>query len=258
MPVASPGVRHKGKITTMGCFEFLKVMMFIFNSIIFLAGAGILAVGVWVKVDSGSLLGLLGNLNNSSAGLSQIVNVGYLLIAIGGVLLIMGFLGCCGAIRENKCLLLTFFIILLIIFIAEVAAAVVILAFKPLVANVINVLGSAVVTSIKNEYGKNVDVTGPWNLTMISLKCCGFNNFTDFTGSPFYQRNNTYPDMCCSTYPCTYQNAANATLSGCFRQFVTLVEKNTVILVGVAFGIAALELSAMIVSMTLYCKIGKK
>lgn len=71
-----------------------------------LAGAGLLAVGIWVKVDSGSILGLLQTLNNGPPELKQVLNVGYLLIAVGAVLLLLGFLGCCGAVRESKCMLL--------------------------------------------------------------------------------------------------------------------------------------------------------
>lgn len=59
-----------------------------------------------MKVDSGSLLGLLGNVEDSP-GLSQLVNAAYLLIGVGAVLLVIGFLGCCGAVRESRCMLLT-------------------------------------------------------------------------------------------------------------------------------------------------------
>lgn len=72
-----------------------------------LAGAAILGVGVWVKVDSGSLMGILGNLEGAPSGLSQLVYVSYVLIAVGAVLLIIGFLGCCGAVKESRCMLLT-------------------------------------------------------------------------------------------------------------------------------------------------------
>ena len=34
------------------------------------------------------------------------MDVGYLLIAIGLLLLVIGFLGCCGAMKESKCMLL--------------------------------------------------------------------------------------------------------------------------------------------------------
>lgn len=72
-----------------------------------LAGAAILAVGVWVKVDSSSFLGILDDVEGVPAELSQLVNISYLLIALGAVLLVIGFLGCCGAIKESRCMLLT-------------------------------------------------------------------------------------------------------------------------------------------------------
>ncbi|TWW64301.1 Tetraspanin-1 [Takifugu flavidus] len=91
----------------MGCTGFLNTMMFLFNGIIFLAGAAILGVGIWVKVDSGSIFGLIEKLENAPEEVTQLLNVAYLLIALGSVLLIIGFLGCCGAMRQSKCMLLT-------------------------------------------------------------------------------------------------------------------------------------------------------
>lgn len=72
-----------------------------------LAGAAILGVGIWVTVDSSSILGVLSHIKDAPPELAQLANVGYLLIAVGSILAIMGFLGCCGAITENKCMLLT-------------------------------------------------------------------------------------------------------------------------------------------------------
>lgn len=60
-------------------------------------------MGIWVSVDGGSFLQLLGPF--SSQGM-QFVNVGFFCIAIGSVLVLMGLLGCCGAHEESKCLLL--------------------------------------------------------------------------------------------------------------------------------------------------------
>lgn len=71
-----------------------------------LAGVAILGVGIWVKVDSGSVLNFLGKIDNMPTELSQVLNVGYLLIAVGILLVIIGFLGCCGAMKESKCMLL--------------------------------------------------------------------------------------------------------------------------------------------------------
>ncbi|KAI5097462.1 tetraspanin 35 [Silurus meridionalis] len=239
----------------MACFRFLKTMMFIFNGIIFLAGAGILAVGIWVKVDKYSIMSTLQVLPGAPPELKQVLNVGYLLIAVGSVLLLLGFLGCCGAVRESRCMLLTFFVIILIVFIAEVAGAIVILVFKGLIQNLVNQVGSTIVDSIRKDYGANPDVTGLWNATMDLLNCCGFNNYTDFTGSPYVQNNNLYPSQCCLVQPCRQFNATVANVIGCYPVLIKFVDSNTVIIIAVALGIAALELFAMAVSMTLYCQI---
>ncbi|XP_005802842.1 tetraspanin-1-like [Xiphophorus maculatus] len=241
----------------MGCFGFLKAMMIAFNGIIFLAGIGILGVGIWVKVDSGSIFNFLGKIDNVPPEINQVLNVGYLLIAIGALLVVIGFLGCCGAIRESKCMLVLFFMIVLLVFIAEVAGAVVILVFRPVADSLFEKVGTAAVKSIQKDYGSNTDITGLWNTTMDGLKCCGFYNYTDFTGSPYYTaHNNTYPPRCCLVVsPCNATMADSKIADGCFPKIKKLIDSNTVVIVGVALGIAALEICAMIVSMTLYCRI---
>ncbi|XP_070704014.1 tetraspanin 35 [Pempheris klunzingeri] len=242
----------------MGCFGFLKVMMFVFNGIIFLAGAAILGVGIWVKVDSGSILNFLGKIEDAPAELTQVLNVGYLLIAIGALLLVIGFLGCCGAIRESRCMLLMFFIIVLVVFIAEVAGAVVILVFRPLADKLFVKIGKAAVQNIRKDYGKNPDITGLWNTTMTTLQCCGFYNASDFMGSPYYvDHGQLYPPQCCPglSSPCPTAADGVTSISGCFPKIKQLIDDNTVVIVAVALGIAALEICAMAVSMILYCKI---
>ncbi|XP_072298333.1 tetraspanin 35 isoform X2 [Eucyclogobius newberryi] len=240
----------------MSCARCLKFLMLFFNGIIFLAGAGILAVGIWVKVDSGSILGFLGKIPNAPSELSQVLNVGYLLIALGALLVIIGFLGCCGAMRESKCMLLLFFVIVMLIFLAEVAGAIVLLVFRPLVDSLFVKFGIIAVQNIRTDYGKNDDVTGLWDTTMSTLKCCGFNNYTDFINST-YHRNNGYPSMCCQDggAPCGNNTNSTASVPGCFTRIKALIEDNSKVIIGVALGIAVLELGAMITSMSLFCSL---
>ncbi|KAM9779743.1 tetraspanin 35 [Neosynchiropus ocellatus] len=243
----------------MGCFGFLKFMMFVFNGIIFLAGAAILGVGIWVKVDSGSIFDLLGKIENLPPELGQVLHVGYLLIAIGALLLLIGFLGCCGAVKESRCMLLLFFIIILVVFIAEVIGAIIILVFRPLAGEILDKIGGAAVKNIREDYGKNPDITILWNTTMSTMNCCGFYNASDFLGSPYYFGNgNRYPPLCCSDAsdePCTQSMAESSPVPGCFPKFSTMIESNTGAIVAVALAIAALEICAMIVSMVLYCQV---
>lgn len=68
-----------------------------------LGGLTLLAMGIWVSVDGGSFLQLLGPFARQGM---QFVNVGFFCIAIGAALVLLGLLGCCGAHKESKCLLL--------------------------------------------------------------------------------------------------------------------------------------------------------
>ncbi|XP_043941879.1 tetraspanin-1 [Protopterus annectens] len=238
----------------MGCFTFIKVLMILFNAIIFLAGGVLLGVGIWVSVDGGSFTKVIGPISSVAV---QFVNVGYFCIAIGAILVILGFLGCCGAQRESKCLLLLFFSIILVIFIAEVAAAVVALVYTSLAESV---LRAWVTPTLKTDYGKQKDITTIWNTTMLELKCCGFTNYTDFTDSYYTQHNNgNYPPFCCNTTSstCTGNDAAESKVQGCYVQLVDIIQKNAAIVGGIAAGICALELAAMVVSMYIYCKLDK-
>uniref|UniRef100_A0A3B5LU79 Tetraspanin n=1 Tax=Xiphophorus couchianus TaxID=32473 RepID=A0A3B5LU79_9TELE len=100
-------------------WEFLQCMfqlVFLFKP---LAGTGVLAVGLWLRFDSRTKPLFEGE-DSPSVFFTGV----YLLIAAGGLMMVVGFLGCCGAIKESPCMLGLFFIFLLIIFAAEVAAGI--------------------------------------------------------------------------------------------------------------------------------------
>ena len=59
-----------------------------------------LGVGIWVAVGGDSFKQLV-------SSDPAIFNAVYIIIAVGALLFVVGFLGCCGAIKENKCLLAT-------------------------------------------------------------------------------------------------------------------------------------------------------
>ncbi|KAK2101483.1 hypothetical protein P7K49_019149 [Saguinus oedipus] len=48
----------------------------------------------------------------------------YILIGAGALMMLVGFLGCCGAVQESQCMLGLFFGFLLVIFAIEIAAAI--------------------------------------------------------------------------------------------------------------------------------------
>ncbi|XP_059832345.1 uncharacterized protein LOC132397532 [Hypanus sabinus] len=81
------------------CLQCLKYLMFVFNLLFWLAGCGILGVGIWLAVTQGNFATLSATFPFLSAA-----NV---LMGMGTVAMVVGFLGCVGAIKENKCLLLS-------------------------------------------------------------------------------------------------------------------------------------------------------
>nr|XP_058937375.1 tetraspanin-9 isoform X2 [Kogia breviceps] len=94
-----------------GCLCCLKYTMFLFNLIFWLCGCGLLGVGIWLSVSQGNFATFSPSFPSLSAA--------NLVMAIGTIVMVTGFLGCLGAIKENRCLLLSFFIVLLIILLAE-------------------------------------------------------------------------------------------------------------------------------------------
>uniref|UniRef100_A0A8B9MSR1 Uncharacterized protein n=1 Tax=Accipiter nisus TaxID=211598 RepID=A0A8B9MSR1_9AVES len=62
-----------------------------------LGGCGILGVGIWLAVTQGNFATLSSSFPSLSAA--------NLLIVTGTFVMIIGFVGCIGAIKENKCLL---------------------------------------------------------------------------------------------------------------------------------------------------------
>ncbi|NXA21559.1 TSN1 protein, partial [Ibidorhyncha struthersii] len=221
-----------------------------------LSGGTLLGVGIWVTVDDQSFLEIFGALSSS---VLQVVYVSYFLIAIGAILLVIGFLGCYGAQKDSKCLLMMFFSVVLIIFIAEIAAAVVALVYTGLAETLL----TAVVTPLlKEKYGPDKSFTHIWNVTMNEVHCCGLNNYTDFTDSTWYNDYGTYPDPCSlvvrGSLPLAHPHLRGCFLQGCFNQLLEEIKTNAGVVGGVAVGIAALEIAAMAVSMYLYCKLDQK
>ncbi|KAI5626227.1 CD81 antigen, partial [Silurus asotus] len=88
-----------------------------------LAGCVILGVSLWLRHDEKTSSLLVLKFEDTEAPNTFYISV-YILIAVGAVMMFVGFLGCYGAIQESQCLLGTFFTCLVILFACEVAAGI--------------------------------------------------------------------------------------------------------------------------------------
>jgi len=103
----------------------------------------------------------------------------YALIGIGALVFLIGFLGCCGALKENKCLLGLYLFFLIIIAGAEIAAGVLGFIHK---TNIEDKIAVTLEDKWEQYYsGKNTSVTVITAIKAVEsgLKCCNFETITD-------------------------------------------------------------------------------
>ncbi|KAM6943650.1 CD81 protein-like [Xenentodon cancila] len=159
-----------------GCTKCIKYMLFFFNFIFWLAGGVILGVALWLRHDNkiSSLLDL--ELDGSQPPNTFYISV-HILIAVGAVMMVVGFLGCYGAIQESQCLLGTFFACLVILFACEVAAGIWGYMHKDTVSKEMitfydNVYDQAMTDTITNEERKTA-IAKVLKVFHETLNCCG-------------------------------------------------------------------------------------
>lgn len=90
----------KNILTCQQVFREKAIYFFVVNVILCLfqlCGLGVLGIGVWIRTDMVQFDELLGK--------SMVPIAAYILIAAGGVVLLISLVGCLGALKENRVLL---------------------------------------------------------------------------------------------------------------------------------------------------------
>uniref|UniRef100_A0A914ULT0 Tetraspanin n=1 Tax=Plectus sambesii TaxID=2011161 RepID=A0A914ULT0_9BILA len=107
----------------------IKFLVFALNLLICLGGAVILGVSLWANLDK-NFSSNIGEFIEKTKLPSDYADLGkyqaslWVLVGVGALLFLVGFLGCCGAACENTLLLTLFFIIVLILAVIELGAAI--------------------------------------------------------------------------------------------------------------------------------------
>ncbi|XP_014666148.1 PREDICTED: tetraspanin-9-like [Priapulus caudatus] len=147
-----------------------KMLLFVFNFVFWLSGAGLIAVGIWFLVaeENAYILEILG----TSSDDELMTVAAWAVIGIGVLVFVIGFLGCCGAIKESKCMLITYFICLLIILVAEVGAGVMAVVYKD---SITEFMDKEIPDSLKTSYKDPTmnSYTEAWDWMQVTLECCG-------------------------------------------------------------------------------------
>lgn len=247
------------------CIKVTKYFLFLFNLLFFILGAVILGFGVWILADRRSFIYVL---QTSS---SSVTMGAYVFIGVGAVTMLMGFLGCIGAVNEVRCLLGLYFAFLLLILIAQVAAGVL---FYFNMNKVKEEMGSVVIGVIKNyKDGQEDSLQEGWDYVQAQAKCCGWVSFYNWTENLELMNHTTI------TYPCScekngeddirlmrkgfckvldsnstsYNNPEDWPVyqEGCMEKVQSWLQDNLGIILGVCVGVAVIELLGMVLSLCL-------
>ncbi|XP_078272753.1 tetraspanin-8-like [Rhinoraja longicauda] len=227
-----------------GVSKCIKYSMFIFNFLFWLSGTIILAVSIWIRVSKDGLkqLGIMG-----MADFYPAIN---LLIAVGAIIMVFGFLGCCGAIKESRCMLILFFIGLLLILAIQITGGILCAVHK-----------SEIGKTLKEQFAKLIPLSDQLDNVKQQIeeiqkenKCCGLlEGYKDWKNIPVScMCDDKDLDSCIKT------PSGFAWAKSCGTVLIEVLKGNLVIVVGVALGLAVVEIFGLILSMTLYCQIKNK
>ncbi|KAM7328176.1 hypothetical protein ACRRTK_012268 [Alexandromys fortis] len=234
-----------------GC---LKYSMFFFNFLFWICGTLILALAIWVRVSKDGKEMVASGVNGTNPFIA--VNI---LIAVGAIIMVLGFLGCCGAVKESRCMLLLFFIGLLLILFLQVAAGILGATFKSESSRLLNETLHENVKLLTNTTEEAEEFQKAMISFQAEFKCCGLVNGAEDWGSNF--KNDAQESCKCPNTTgsqCAPYQGFNVNTQTCLSLIKDLVEKNIIIVIGVAFGLAVIEILGLVFSMVLYCQIGSK
>ncbi|XP_061740831.1 CD82 antigen-like isoform X4 [Nerophis ophidion] len=185
----------------------------------------------------------------------------YILIGVGAFSMVIGFLGCLGAICESQCLLGLYFACLLLILIAEIVAGSLVYFYK----GVVNEKLSKIVSNVLDNYPENNSTAKqPLDFIQRNMECCGWNGPMDWNGNMVIINSSQL------LFPCSCQNVSIATGNvskngfceaqtpdwpvydtGCSARVESLFLTNIGVVLSICIGITFIELMGMILAIRL-------
>ncbi|XP_020792115.1 tetraspanin-5a [Boleophthalmus pectinirostris] len=234
----------------------IKYFIFGFNILFWLLGMALVGIGLWAWSEKGVL-----------SNISSITDLGgldpvWLFMVVGGVMFILGFAGCIGALRENTFLLKFFSVFLGIIFFLELTTGVLAFVFKDWIKDQLNLF----INNNIRAYRDDIDLQNLIDFTQEYWECCGafgaddwnlniYFNCTD--GNPSRERCGV-PFSCCTKDPaedvintqCGYDIRAKPdseqkdyiNVKGCVPQFEKWLQENLTLVAGIFIGVALLQI----------------
>jgi len=253
---------------------WVKYTMFLFNFLFWLLGALLVAIGVYAVLDKWAS-GEGFRLENV---FDVLFNLAFLLIIVGGVVFIVSFAGCIGALRENMCLLKFYSFCLLMFFLIEMALAALGFIF-PQKVNVF--LEGDLKTELIQNYRDDLDFQNFIDTVQQDFECCGISTdgFRDWSKNQYFNctdkvEDNPSVERCGVPFSCCLKDQSNELINymcgfgvqelkddkkigariymtGCIPKLRQFFEQNLYTVGGIALGVALAQLLVIWLSRTL-------
>lgn len=234
--------------------NFLKFVVYVFTFIFWLTGCAFLAIGVWILFVKHSFASLLGN--------STFPIATYLMIGIGGFIVVTGIMGCAGARVENRCLLVLYSVFLLLIFLLEAISGVLAYMYEGIIREE---LSRSLNDTMMKNYNYDAHLTAAIDDMQQRFLCCGAVSFKDWQKSQWLREDrnttNKAPDSCCMSYSqgCAISDhPSNIYYRGCSPRLAQYTKESLMIIGGVGLGLCCVQIFGVIFSCCLVRKIKDK
>jgi len=270
-----------------GCLgKTIKYLLFATNFLVFVLGCAVLGVGIWVLVDANTFMDLFGQINDilgEDLSISIYSSATYILIAVAVIVILVSFFGCCGAVKESKCLLGTYFAIVLAVFIMCIVGAV--LGYSGNLEDTIKTPFKEAIGHYDDQSTKTVEkgFRDAVNEAQKDFKCCGVDgvqdwqlatkaNWTDYSGvkankplgcctfkKPDGAEMNAKEQEACRVLAIDASSFESKEFyfNGCYSEFEKKIEENQNMAVGIAIGIVVVMFLNMLFAFAMCTMSGK-
>lgn len=258
------------------CCRCVKFFFVLINLLITIIGLVVLGCALWLFFDTFHYLQVAQTNEEYYRGT-------YLLMGVGILMTVVGFLGCVGACRESPCMLGTFFTLVLLIIVAEIASIVWINMNRDKLRQE---LRDSISAAVKEDYGKVVPRTEALDVIQAQLQCCGGNGPRDWERSVYNDVDPSksgvelgvsgiagavagavgifkVPESCCTTDPedaackasvkVPLSGAVTGVISqaGCGDALVQFLEEHVWVVISVVSSVMVIEVLALVIALSL-------
>ncbi|XP_026800852.3 CD63 antigen isoform X2 [Pangasianodon hypophthalmus] len=211
-----------------GGMKCVKFLLFSFNFVFLLCGLAVIVVGV---VVGATLSSLPESEQEASKGSSTVITV------VGVVIFFIAFFGCCGAWKENYCMVTTFVILLSLVLITEILLSI----GGYVLTNTMLVIMDEGLQEMISEYETNEEFKDGMDKMQQMLKCCGGVNVSDW--ADFQADGISVPDSCCRNITLNCGIGAMNNGNEIYTRACGTALENLIKLVRCWFGVAALVIA---------------